>query len=220
MDADKQSLLFDENTLKAMCIDFLLKEHIDHYRLEDYVIINELKFLDGRRRADLVEVNGNLNAYEIKSDLDNLEKLADQLDDYKECFNTITIVTTRKHINEIKENYPSSIGILLAENNCIKYLRKPKPYKRFNNFSLASFLSGRQLNNFSRLLEIENRSKMTTTDKRIYISDALDTDVLLSAAIKNLKESYKSQYRRFLNNKSKSTMADEIALFSPDMIRE
>jgi hypothetical protein len=201
----------DENIIKAKCIDYLLSRHSND--LDDYVLVNELKFADGKRRADLVEVNGSMNVYEIKSDLDNLEKLQDQIIDYRGTFDTITIVTTQKHLNNIKKNTSNNVGVILVDENCIKEVRSPVNYKKFNNFFLASFIETKIIDRLLKELKIQDRSKLTITEKRKCISGYLHCDQLRSLAISSIKKNYKKQFNGFYNNRGSLTLVDDISLF-------
>ena len=48
----------------------------------------------GRHIADFVMINGEGKVYEIKSNLDNLDRLNDQLSDYFKAFNKVAVLTT------------------------------------------------------------------------------------------------------------------------------
>ncbi|HCR86259.1 MAG TPA: hypothetical protein DIV86_06235 [Alphaproteobacteria bacterium] len=201
----------DENIIKAKCIDYLLSRHTNE--LDDYVLVNELKFADGKRRADLVEVNGSMNVYEIKSDLDNLEKLHDQIIDYKGTFDTVTIVTTLKHLNNIKKHTPNNVGVILVDENCIKEVRSPVTYKKFDSFFLASFLELETINLLLKELKVSGRSKLTITEKRKYVSKYLPSEELRGLAINSIKKNYKKQFDGFYNNRGALTLPDDISLF-------
>lgn len=207
--------IIDERALKAKCIDFLLKEHSEvHPYSGEYVLINELHFRDGKRRADLVEVNGCLNVYEIKSDLDNLDRLADQLADYKNSFDTITVVATFKHIHALKTLCPRHIGLLLFDDGGLRRLRKPMRYKKFDGFSLAALLTQQEVNNLVKSLQIKGRSNMSLTEKRMCIATKIEMESLKNDVLCQLKQRYKTNYSRFLSYRGQHTMPDDVELLS------
>lgn len=103
---------------------------IDEYRNE-YIIKNEIlnKLLLGRHspktttlldelkigqsKADVVLINGSARVYEIKSNLDNLERLDNQIKDYRTVFDEIVIVADGIQIEKLIEMYSQdSLGLI------------------------------------------------------------------------------------------------------------
>lgn len=203
--------VLDENALKAKCIDFLLSKH--GMNLDDYVLVNELKFADGKRRADIVEVNGSMNVFEIKSDLDNLDRLEKQIEDYKHCFDTVTIVTTAKHIQNIKNTVSKNIGLMLVNEVEVKSIRGAISYKNFNKYLLAAFLENDCINHLIKKVNISGYSKMTITQKRFLLSKHIHKDELRECAINTIKNNYKKQFNEFIKNRGELTLTDDIQLF-------
>ncbi len=211
MENIEKKYVLDEYALKAKCIDFLLSNHAGSF--DDYVLVNELQFADGKRRADIVEVNGSMNVFEIKSDLDSLSRLAEQVYDYQICFDTVTVVTTEKHLYNVRKLLPKGIGLLLACRDDIVQIRKAACYRRFNKYALASFILNDDLNSLFRSLDIVGYSRMTTTQKRKCLSKLLPQDDLRSSAINSIKKRYKNSFLGFLQNRGKETLSDDIPLF-------
>jgi hypothetical protein len=77
----------------------------------DTRIINELGLENGASRVDVAVVNGIMHGYEIKSDLDNLQRLPRQMEYYNRAFERMTIVVGRKYLNEVKGVIPNWWGI-------------------------------------------------------------------------------------------------------------
>ncbi|HEY0222383.1 MAG TPA: sce7726 family protein [Lactovum miscens] len=70
-----------------------------------------------RSKADLVLLNGKAVVYEIKTELDNLDRLDQQLIDYYKVFGNVEIVTDESHLDRINNKYlNTSVGILLLTN--------------------------------------------------------------------------------------------------------
>jgi hypothetical protein len=113
--------------IRAKLIERLHKENLNkHYR-----IIEELAICDGLARADIVVANGVLHGYEIKSDHDSLDRLANQISCYDKTFDKITIVVGKKFADKIHNFVPSHWGIEVAYLNrfgnvSIKRLRSCK----------------------------------------------------------------------------------------------
>lgn len=63
-------------------------------------------------RADFLTINGETTSYEIKSGLDNLDKLRKQSEDYLRAFEFNYVVIDNKHLANAKKILPTSFGII------------------------------------------------------------------------------------------------------------
>lgn len=203
------TLYLDEDMVKARCIDFLLSRHEPD---EDYVIINELQYADGKRRADIVEVNGQINAYEIKSDLDSLQRIRSQFEDYKMAFDTVTIVTTAKHLSFVKSGLPKNIGIILVTKDEVTQVRKPTIYSRYNKYFLAALLDTRALKDISKELSLTSTSKLSITEHRQKIAQVASSEIIKGFVLSSLKNKYRQAYSNFINHRGAHTLSDDISL--------
>jgi hypothetical protein len=111
----------------------------------DSQIIEELCIERGGARIDLAVVNGVLIGYEIKSDFDSLDRLANQMHAYHRVFDELSIVTTLQFVNQVRQLLPPWWGILQAE--CTKVgeislelVRAPSANPRQEALSLLSLL--------------------------------------------------------------------------------
>lgn len=66
----------------------------------------------GNSRLDIGRINGYSYAYEIKTELDSLEKLDKQLHDYQCVFDYIHVVIHNKHLDKVTEIAPNYCGII------------------------------------------------------------------------------------------------------------
>ena len=78
----------------------------------DGVVIEELGLKKGAVRVDLAVVNGSMHAYEIKSDLDTLRRLATQAEQYSKCFDYVSLVVGPRHIKVARRFVPRWWGIV------------------------------------------------------------------------------------------------------------
>ncbi|MFC4094653.1 sce7726 family protein [Euzebyella saccharophila] len=94
------------------------------YSLRNTIALNEFNI--GKSIADFVLLNGEARVYEIKTELDNLEKLDKQVLDYCKFADKVYIVTSSKHIKKLIELYGnSSIGIIeLTSRNALKIVNE------------------------------------------------------------------------------------------------
>ncbi|GAB2526427.1 sce7726 family protein [Spirosoma aerophilum] len=91
---------------------------------DSLVIFNEFKI--HKSIADVVYINGKNRVYEIKTELDSPERLANQISDYKKMFSEVNIVTHitlfEKYSQIVKDD---SVGIyVLQENLKIENIKK------------------------------------------------------------------------------------------------
>ncbi|AMC10269.1 hypothetical protein Lupro_02920 [Lutibacter profundi] len=94
------------------------------YSLKNTIALNEFNI--GKSIADFVLLNGEARVYEIKTELDNLEKLDKQVLDYCKFGDKVYIVTSSKHVNKLIELYDNStIGIIeLTSRNALKTIKE------------------------------------------------------------------------------------------------
>ena len=111
----------NEYVYKNILINKLL---LKKYSLKNTIALNEFNI--GKSIADFVLLNGEARIYEIKTELDNLEKLDKQIVDYCKFGDKIYIVTSSKHINRLLELYNNTtIGIIeLTSKNTLKTIKE------------------------------------------------------------------------------------------------
>lgn len=89
----------------------LIIDIIKTHSLKSTLTLNELKI--GASKADLVMLNGAVRVYEIKTELDGLDKLAKQIKDYQKFADEVHIVTDEKYAKKLQVEYENtSIGII------------------------------------------------------------------------------------------------------------
>ncbi len=78
-----------------------------------------------KSKADFILINGKAVVYEIKTELDNLDRLENQLNDYFKAFNNVCVVTSEATFEAVnKKLVNSNVGIyVLTHRNTIS-LRK------------------------------------------------------------------------------------------------
>lgn len=89
------------------------------------------KVIVGKSKADFVLINGKAVVYEIKSDLDTLDRLETQLHDYYKAFNHICVATTKKNFDRLfRKMQDTPVGLLvLTDSTTIskKLAKKAEP---------------------------------------------------------------------------------------------
>jgi len=99
----------------------------------------------GRHIADFVMINGEGRVYEIKSDLDNFDRLSDQLGDYYKAFSKVSVLASeheRDHVERLLDalgEMGEAVGIyVLSERDTIFSKtsgREPKQYDEYLDHS-------------------------------------------------------------------------------------
>lgn len=74
------------------------------------------EFNINRSIADIVIVNGTTSVYEIKTELDSMDRLIGQINDYSQVIEHISVVTHPAGIKRITKMVPSYVGILVMDN--------------------------------------------------------------------------------------------------------
>jgi hypothetical protein len=95
----------------------------------------------GKSIADFVMINGEGRVYEIKSDLDNFNRLEDQLRDYYRAFSKVSVLASERDLEKIRDVLESfgdmgnSIGIyvLTARDTIFSQTLSKEPVQ-FNDF--------------------------------------------------------------------------------------
>lgn len=84
------------------------------------------EFRVGERKADVVILNGTSTVYEIKTGLDNLDRLAGQLESYKQVFDRICVVTELDLAGPLAAAVSEDVGIVaLTRRYTLRTIREP-----------------------------------------------------------------------------------------------
>lgn len=102
--------------MQELTIRKALIERLKNYQKgKDFRIVEELGLCLGRARVDVAVINGSLQGYEIKSEQDTLKRLPEQSEIYNLVFDSVTIVSTEKHLRKIKDQVPGWWGLWEAK---------------------------------------------------------------------------------------------------------
>lgn len=201
------------NSIKARFIDFLLNSEN-----QPKIICSEIFFHDGLRRADLATLDDKgLHAYEIKSSSDDLRKLSSQLTDYLDCFNSISIITDKKHLSEVRDLTCRRVGIFTIENGVVTQTRQPGYVTRPNKASRLHMLTKVELTSrFSKLFKKSQRNGLDKNHDKTSIIDAMCNILHHKTIMKETEnlifEKNKRRYEIFLAERGSITLEEDILL--------
>lgn len=131
----------DPQIRQAFHSTFLRKEHDDSKTL----IVDELGLEHGKCRADIAIINGHMDGFEIKSDVDSLSRLEHQINSYNAIFDHSSVIVTIRHLNEATRILPVWWGIISAiESNSnvpkFRIIRTPHQNAKIDNYAVAQLL--------------------------------------------------------------------------------
>lgn len=99
--------------------DFILK----NYSLDDTILLNEFRINDSI--ADVVLVNGTNKVFEIKTELDTLERFKSQVSDYYKSFSEVYLVTHFSVYEKYLKLIDSRVGVIIyTEDHKLKEIRR------------------------------------------------------------------------------------------------
>ncbi len=161
----------------------LIQDLAEDYKDQDVRIIEELGILHGSARVDIAVVNGIIHGYELKSDLDTLNRLPDQMKFYNSVFDQITLVVGTNHLHEAIKIVPEWWGIMVAktlsDEVCFYEIRDAEENPLKQSVPTASLL---WRNEALSILEKRNQAKGVRSKSRdvIYerLASVLDTETL------------------------------------------
>lgn len=79
------------------------------------IVIDELGLAHAKGRIDVAVINGCIHGYEIKSAKDTLDRLATQIDIYRQTLQKFTVVAASKHVAGVMSHAPTCCGVIVAE---------------------------------------------------------------------------------------------------------
>ena len=88
-----------------------------------------------KSKADFILINGKAVVYEIKTELDNFERLKNQINDYYKAFSHVCVVTCEEYYKKlIKILKNTNVGIcILTNKNTLRF--KKEPVADFSNIT-------------------------------------------------------------------------------------
>lgn len=84
----------------------------------------------GNSKADFILINGKAVVYEIKTELDNFDRLDGQIEDYYKAFSRVVVVTSENNADVIMrrlQNSPTGI-CLLTSKSTLSMCKEPEEY--------------------------------------------------------------------------------------------
>ena len=190
--------------IKAKVIDYLVANN------EEIVLGNEIMYGTKRKKVDLLMLNDALlTAIEIKSSVDSLERLEEQVIEYSKIFNYTIVCCTNKHFSKIHKTIPKGIGLMLFSNDTIELKRKPVLRKKLEKdeilYSIPSYFLRHKL---------DNKSQYINSDEIRRILSTLSVNRLQAMLYSYYSSKLYDNYKMFQKEIGEQTHIDDIPLLS------
>ncbi len=158
-----------------------------------------------KSKADFVLINGKAVVYEIKTELDNLERLSSQIDDYYKAFDHVAVVTFEKNLLQLQkvlDSIDKPVGIyVLRKNGKLGMIQKPQRYiEDLNKEIIFKLLRKNEYENiiahcYGYLPEV-SQFKYYTACKQLFLEIPLEESYLY--VLKNLKKRMQLEKQEFV----------------------
>jgi len=102
-------ILTSDKLIRSDFIAYLKNKH------SNPLIIEELGITHGAARIDIAVINAEIHGYELKSDLDTLDRLPEQIRIYNSVLDRVTLVVGKKHLFEAINIVPEWWGLTIAK---------------------------------------------------------------------------------------------------------
>ena len=142
-----QKTKINDPVVRSTLINSIRRDRNDAYVLEEFSVAR------GKARADVVRVdNGEIHAYEIKSDVDNLLRLPSQAAHYSSVFTTVTLVVGIEHAVKALYLIPNWWGFVIAQSTpegvLLNEIREAQTNTSISYESVSDILSKEELVTF------------------------------------------------------------------------
>ncbi len=207
--SEQRALL--EAELKIKVIDFCKKSGL---LSSDKSLINEFTFENAARRADLVIVGSEIIAFEIKSELDTLERLSNQAESYLKYCDLVTVVVAEKYLGAARQLLPRQVALWSFNYDEIFTVRKGLKSPKRSKSRYLDLMTVRELR---RILTSMGMAKgKIKREELVRSASGLPLALIRREAIRAIRERYAQTTKAFrdhiLNHRIE---VDHLQLLSP-----
>lgn len=179
------------------------------------------EFPVGSCKADVAIFNGTSHVYEIKSEMDNFDRLDRQISAYKNLFEYITVITSEKLYKTVESRVDESIGIMVLANDGYRFKKSPsrEPKSNLSNMKIDTIFNSLRKNEYLEILQREfNLSLTTVPNTQVYDLakqhfGRLDLEIAHDEMVKAIKRRSESKrVSEFIEEIPKSLIAAFLSL--------
>jgi hypothetical protein len=217
----KQSIvghsIINELVIKYFPGEITVKYNFIKNYLNRYDEITTFELNVGSSRLDIGRINGKSIAYEIKTELDTLDKLEKQLNDYSKVFEYIYVITHPCHYKKTLTIIPDHCGIItynLHKNNCkFSFKKKAEKNNQIQPKDQLAILSKKELNWILKQLG-ETIIPTERSAKEELILGKYSSRKINTLFKRALKKRYNANWEHLCNNFVKIKPVDVQSFFS------
>lgn len=200
-----------EIDIKSLVLNYLMEKQIVG---SEELVINEFTYGNFSRRVDLAFIKNNeLYGIEIKSELDNLNRLDGQVKEYLKVFDKVIVVVATKHLDSAMELLPESVALWEFNGVGLKVIRRGKKVKIRDKSTFIDLMRVADLVRVSNLFGLSYETKTRHELSRV-VSD-LPANKLREAAFKALFRRYSDGVSLFFSNvKHRKVENSDLAILS------
>ena len=129
----------------------------------------------GKAKADFILINGKAVVYEIKTELDNFDRLGNQIENYYKGFNHVCVVTSEAQFQRAQELLAyTNVGIyVLTKKNTISKKNKKEPTENNDNLDHTTIFKMLHKSEFEAIL-LEYYGELPQTTQVFYYDRCLE----------------------------------------------
>lgn len=158
--------------------------------IKNTIIVDELNIKNGLARVDIAVINGSIHGYEIKSEVDTLNRLANQIGHYNSSLEKISIAFNSSHKEKIFDTVPEWWGVIeVNENYKVLELREPKENPLLEISDLLLFLWKDEM---IKILE-KNEVKYKKSSNRSALIETMTQNIEKEKLLNEVRQALKSR---------------------------
>ncbi|MED4353635.1 sce7726 family protein [Schinkia azotoformans] len=165
--------------------------------------VSLFEFNVGSSRLDFARINGHSYAYEIKTELDSLEKLEKQLIDYSRVFEYIHVIVHPKHYNKVYDLVPEHCGIATynseKSNFPFSYKKKRLLNPNIEPLTQLQTLTVKEINSILKIFGIEATS-LTRKEKEEKLLESISPPKINHLFKEHIKMRFQKRWFHICNH--------------------
>lgn len=165
-------------------------------------------------KADFVMINGKGVVYEIKTDLDNLQRLQSQINDYYKVFSYVNVVVSKKQVEKVKDFLKDTkVGIFELTNSGRLICRK-KAFCSNDELSYKAMFQVLRKKEFERII-FDYFGKLPKVNDFEYYRECLHwvKEINITRLQKKIMESLKQRTALSINDMFEERVPNELSFY-------
>jgi len=180
---------------------------------EDEVIGLEVRFGDGRYRADLVISSpARLVGIEVKGPRDNLDKLVKQSIGYRQLFLEFSVAAAPAHIGQIRAMFPATVGLMSVSDKAVTQVRMGRQRRRLSKEAALSWLHVDDMRTFLRDRELPVSGPYERVARSVF--EVARIDELSAYALGCVHRRLSPRFSRFVQELGRTVTLDDVHILT------